>query len=363
MKRLIKKIAIFIFLLSASMLALNYMGEKAGDIYKDGAASVCESKRQMVRSGEVKYKKGKTNVLFFGTSRMLAGINPVLFDELSGGETYSYNLALPALPIEGAYFILTDYLANNPAPEYAVLELHIMPRRKDPIFNYYAVQGLKGADEILSLFKHVNDKSILLNYIFPFRMYKYHVPRYIYSSIFDARGNRESARRGRLILERMKRGRGYYYIEEQAAGPGPARTNGNLKTIAFDPFVDPYVELFFDLTRAHKIKVLLVQPVHPEGRYRQYEEMPPHFAAILERYPNAFMAKDGWKIRSCGREFFSDEVHLKPTGADRYTREVYQEFSWFWAGNRLMIFHPPHGVSFFLLQNLLNYTRKEQKNV
>ena len=64
MKLFVKKLLLLGLLLLFIILVLNYIGIKAGNIYKDGAALVCQTKREMVRSGEVSYVKGKINVLF-----------------------------------------------------------------------------------------------------------------------------------------------------------------------------------------------------------------------------------------------------------------------------------------------------------
>ena len=58
-KRFVKKVLILICLLCCIVVVLNFVGIQAGKIYKDGAALVCESKREMVRSGAIHYKKNK----------------------------------------------------------------------------------------------------------------------------------------------------------------------------------------------------------------------------------------------------------------------------------------------------------------
>ena len=79
-----------------------------------GRALVCEHKRLAVRGGEVTQEAGKLNVLFFGNSRILAGLVPAEFDALGGGRTFSWNLALPALPIGPQYFEFKEYLEHHP---------------------------------------------------------------------------------------------------------------------------------------------------------------------------------------------------------------------------------------------------------
>ena len=335
MKLFVKKILLLGLLLLFIILVLNYLGVKAGNIYKDGAALVCETKREMVRSGEVSYVKGKINVLFMGTSRILAGIVPTYFDQLSGGKTFSFNLALPALPISSAYFVLQDYLVRNPPPEYVVMELYISRCKKCTLFNYYGSQGHGGVGEMASLFMNLKNKSFMYNYLFPFKMYKFFVFRYFYDGIFRPANISEIMEKNRGILNRMKKDRGYYFIEEQAVTEdrllesefSKKKKRSIEKGLVYDPFIDPYTKKFFDLTFEKKIKVLLIQPISREKQYLQYKKMPLQFASILKRYSHVYMANEGWKLKFYEMRFFGDFAHLNKDGALLYTREIFTQFN------------------------------------
>ena len=332
---LVKKLILLALLLALVILGLNFLGVKAGTVYKDGAALVCQTKREMVREGTVHYEKNKVNVLFMGTSRILAGIIPVLFDELSGKQIFSYNLALPALPISSSYFLLRDWLEKNPAPGYIVMELYINRCRKCTLFNYYANQGLVRWDEMLSLFLNSPSKTIVVDFIFPFRMYKFFTLRYLYYGIFQPSHLRQVQDDNRAILDRMKQERGYYFIEEQAVSPDnrlpmdfeeEERANTLEKKVEFDPFIDPYVERFFDLTAAKGIKVLLIQPAYRKNRLLQYEKIPLQWEAILRRFSHVFVSKRGWELTLYENRLFSDKTHLNRDGGQQFTRKIYRQF-------------------------------------
>lgn len=336
MKLFIKKIFILGLLLVLAMMGLNYLGVKAGGIYKAGAALVCETKRNMVRGGAIHYEKDKINVLFMGTSLILAGIVPTHFDELSGGRTLSYNLALPALPISSSYFVLKDYLGKNPAPEWIIMQLHINRCRICALFNYFSNQGLISLAEIFSLFMETQVKQIVVSYIFPFKMYKFFIARYLYNSIFHPSRIRRLQENNRAILNRMIGERGYYFIEEQAVSPDNRLPDdvGEMEKIStaaqpgmeYDPFIDPYVEKFFDLTRENGVNVLLIQPVYRRNKVLQYKKIPLQFEMILKEYDHVFLAKQGWKLRRYENRFFSDLTHLNKDGGKRFTGEIYREF-------------------------------------
>ena len=335
MRRFVKKILLLGLLLLFFILVLNYLGVKAGNIYKDGAALVCETKREMVRSGEVNYVKGKINVLFMGSSRILAGIVPTYFDQLSGGKTFSFNLALPALSISSSYFVLKDYLVKNPPPEYVVMELYINTCKNCTVLNYYANQGPGGVGEMTSLFLNLEDKSIIINYFFPFKMYKFFIFKYFFDRIFRPTNIMQIMGKNRSILDRMKKERGYYFIEEQAVTEDrllleefDKKKRSVIKIGAvYDPFIDPYTKKFFDLTFKKNIKVLLIQPVFREKQFLQYEEMPLQFTSILKRYSHVYMANEGWKLKFYERRFFGDITHLDKDGASMYTKEIFAEFN------------------------------------
>lgn len=335
MKRFVKKIVLLSVLLLIIMAALNRLGIEGGGIYKDGAALVCEAKRRMVRSGALQHKENKAAVWFMGNSRILAGLVPLHFDKLSGDRTFSYNLALPALPISSSYFVLEDYLEKNPPPQYIVMQLYINHGRTGTVGNYYAAQGMSGWHEMFSLFKNRDNKSILLNYIFPFRMYWSHTCRYLYNRIFHPPAVRRLQKNNRAVLNRVAAGRGYYFIEEQAVSGDNRlpeelvrkRGGGFKKGGVYDPFIDPYVEKFFALTLENGIKVMLIQPVYRRGQFLQYVKNPPQFTALLERYKHVAMAKGGWKLKFYDNHFFSDLVHLNKDGALRFTGEIYKEFN------------------------------------
>ena len=340
MKLFVQKMAVLGLLLVLAISGLNYLGIKAGKVYKDGAALVCETKRDMVRSGSIHYETGKTNVLFMGTSRILAGINPIAFDEYSGGNTFSYNLALPALPISAAYFVLRDYLAKNPPPQVIVMQLYINRCRTCTLVNYYSSQGMTRLDEMLSLFANSPGKGIVVNYVFPFRMYKFFTVQYLFNGMLHPARLQEAREFNKTILDGMKKERGYYFIQEQALSQdnrlpaGGFGEDGNEsnetpkleKNTEYDPFLDPYVEKFFNLTEEKDIHVLLIQPVYRENQCMQYEQIPLQFQVLLARYRHVATAAQGWKVKLYENSFFADPTHLNREGALRFTREIYNEF-------------------------------------
>ncbi|MCP4217176.1 MAG: DUF1574 domain-containing protein [bacterium] len=323
-----------LFLLLLILAALNVLGTKAGRIYKDGASIICENKRQLVRSGFFKPDTDKKNILFMGTSRILAGIRPKLFDQLNGNTTLSYNLALPALPIGPYYFQLKDYLETTAPPRRIILELKIKSKRNLQLFHHYANQGISGPGEAFSYFRHCQNKSTVANYLFPIRMYKYFVGPYVVNSIFNPAALKERKRENHAHVRQMKTERGYFFIKEQALFPdlrlpenyGAAQGKILQKGEEFDPFTDPYVAKFFDLAAQHHIVIQIIQPVYRSSQFRQYETMPRQYCLLSAKYPEVLIRPGSWKAKFYENKYFADPVHLNPEGADRYTREIHKEF-------------------------------------
>jgi hypothetical protein len=330
-----KRLLLLLALLLPVLLLLNALGERSGRLYKDGAAQVCENKRQAVRDGRFGYSRGRTNVLFFGTSRILAGIVPAHFDALSGNRTASLNLALPALPVGASYLLLRDWLARNPPPQMVVMELYISRCRACSVVNYYLAQGLDSRRDLVPLMTHLNNKSILLNCLFPFRMYKYFTVQHLSDRLRHPDRLARLRRQSQDLLKQMTANRGYYYIREQAVNPAgqlPEEFAGNPDSprsggFDADPFSDPFTEKFFSLCAAHHIRVQLIQPAFRQGQLKPHDAPPEHFTRVMARWGNVCTAPMGWQNKLYPLHLFADPTHLNPNGARCYTETIFAEFN------------------------------------
>ena len=333
MKKLLLKMALFSAMGAMILAGLNSFAIRAGNAFKDGAAKVCEYKRNMVRDGRAAPVRGRTIVLFMGNSKILAGPIPDHFDALSGNQTYSYNLALPALPIGPQFFVLKDYLERNPAPQYIVTTLSTERGNAPGLFDKYALQGISMPHELAAYARLRKSKPILMNWLFPIRMYKQETLKYGFAMLLDRDSIRRARDTDRRTMRAIERDRGYYYIRDKVAFPGGRLPddfmpqNGmHRKCDQFNPFEDPFTGMFFSLAREQGITVMLVEPPVLEKEFAPCPGMPRQYAAILERYPNVRMARNGWRRKSFPNRFFSDPTHLNREGAQRYTEAIYKEF-------------------------------------
>jgi hypothetical protein len=327
-KKFIYKSVAFGLLTITLVAAVNRASVVAGSVYKDGASLVCETKRTWVRDGRVIADPTRVNVLFFGNSRVLAGIEPDLFDTLMNQETYSWNLALPALPIGPAYFELTDYLRHNPPPSFIVLAVARDPGDRGGLFDLYASEGLDSVGELLSYVRHRKDKTFALNWLLPLLRYRFYLLRYAFNLI-HARADIESTKlRNQEILSEIWKHRGYYWIKEQAFAGGrlpdnyePDSPAANAAVTPARPAPDYYVDAFFELTARLNIGVLLIEPPVPApADLVGLGGVPPE----LSRHANVRAAAS--RDVAYVNRLFSDPTHLGPEGARRYTAEVAREF-------------------------------------
>lgn len=83
-------------------------------LLENGARFLYESYDSYARYTRIEYQqeKGTIDTLFCGTSRTYSGINPDVYDELTGSN--SFNLATGAQSITNTYYIIKDAIRNNP---------------------------------------------------------------------------------------------------------------------------------------------------------------------------------------------------------------------------------------------------------
>ena len=60
-----------------------------------GSNILTNEKLHLINTESIFPPNAKRRLVIFGDSRILSGFVPALFDELSGGTIYSYNLAIP----------------------------------------------------------------------------------------------------------------------------------------------------------------------------------------------------------------------------------------------------------------------------
>lgn len=331
----IKRNILFVIIGLIFVVLLNLYAIKASKVFKDGAAIICEQKREGVQNKSFILDSSKPTVLFMGNSLILSGIVPSVFDSVLSENVFSLNLSLPALPVGPHYFLLKDYMNNYPKPDKIVLLFTANVDKHSSLFDYYAIQGMESRKELTSYFWHRDSKSFLLNYFLPMQLYDDDILRYAYYSIKDKDVITSKKQENVNIVNKMFEDRGYYFIKEESRFPGyivPEDYTADLtpneeRPYVKDPFEDDYTKLFFDYCKNNQIEVLLISAVVRNNKYKQYKEIPESWDAILTKYSNVKMAINGWKLKYYDNKFFSDERHLNYSGARMYTIDIANEFN------------------------------------
>lgn len=301
--------------------------------YKDGAAIICEQKRKMVRGKIFSGREGKRNILVMGNSSILAAFIPATFDSLLQQDYYSLNLGLPAAPLVMNYFTLKDYLDRNDSLDYILLNLNVYNPKWYGGFPKYGLQGISSLSELYSFYTNISDKRIIKNFFMPCNIYLKAITKYCFNAIFNRDDFYAMIQKNNDIVEKMARDRGYYFIKEQALFADDKLPDNFSEGLAPErelrignPFLDPYVQQFFDLTRKSGIKVLLIHSPFRYGRLKQFSKIPYYYEIILNNYDNVFVAENGWKFKYYQNHFFSDKVHMNRKGAQEYTKDIAKEF-------------------------------------
>jgi hypothetical protein len=262
---------------------------------------------------------------------------PDIFDQQLAGHIKSYNLALPALGIEPAYFVLKDLIQRHECPTYVITPIITNDGKTASLFDYYGVQGMSFPGEFLSYLVNRQDKTVLFNYISPMRLYTHELMKYVMNFIIRRSNIAETQTKNEGILQQMFSDRGYYYIREQALYPNgrlpadygidPHADLRPIKAVHFDFDNDPYVKKFFDLAEKNHIHVLLINLVARQGTQAPYLECPDMYSIIASRYRNVVLTSTSWQRKFMPNDYFSDDVHLNPEGACLFTKMIAKEFS------------------------------------
>ncbi len=285
---------------------------------------------------------------------------------------------MPAMPLAPSYYILRDYLAHNPAPDFIVLMLTPGGFEHGPVpymelMPHYAPLGA-GVDEMLEYSRLRKDMTLLVNYFCPLRLYNEEFRRWwtwqtlpflpgdvqalLQRRYVDGSRKGESFRHdwdrlfreqfrdlkaiSRRRMEALHRDRGYYYIAEQAVVGGALPPDFRPREGTQPTFVDtschatadecyraggkgdPFLRRFFDLASRHRIRVLVI-PEYIISAQKAGLEVPACWQWVATHYPNVLLSRTA--VKRYGSAFFSDPTHVNPRGAIRYTMDVADEFA------------------------------------
>lgn len=255
--------------------------------------------------------KGRSRVVIFGDSKVLSGFVPALFDELSQGRTYSYNLGLP----NARHFVqeLNALCERGDVPTDVLLTVPWSPL-PPPTFR-----------------ERLLDDEWLRDAIAPF----HHFPRDLLLFMLRSRrvgGLGIAYRKAERDVQTMLEQRGYYFIEGQSHFPGHRlpddyvlqRDDPTSLPVRVVETAGPEFDMLRELIRKHGFRVFFVPRYLRETEAARAPDFNPEVNEKLKRCSEIRVLGPDYVLYP--NRFFSDIAHLNPEGAEEYTRYLWRLF-------------------------------------
>jgi len=275
---------------------------------QDGATIINQGKERALENGDISFAEGKTKIMYIGNSKILSGFVPSLFDSLSGNSTYSINYAMGGQDLENVFYQLAK---TETKPDVLVLQ---RPWVKD------ISASLENQEKLLTM-----DKLI------PFRNYIRNVFLFLGRAKTNGYSFQEFYDISKQSSEDMIANRGYYFIASQALYPD-AKLPADYQlagddTSKFEPHViqteGPIFEKINNWATENKVHVLIGMDFMRRLEAPIGQKSFIANRAVLEEYPYLHVLESAPYVRM-ENEYFSDPVHLNPTGARLFTRSLHE---------------------------------------
>jgi hypothetical protein len=299
--------AAFVLLLGGLWLALA-AADRALPFVKPGHDQIYLLAVDTVQRGVV-FPVGveRTRVAIFGDSRVQAGFQPFLFDQLSTAETYSFNLGLP----NDTRFlhVLQTLIERDQAPDVVLLTL---PWTLDAEPTRWAL---------------LSDDAAFVETVLPFRQFFRNVTLFLIRSA--SRGGPVAYyRAAQANVDGARRDRGYFFVEGMSHFPGHRlpedfRLDGDLAdrpTPREIPLDGPAFEEMLRLRDAAGFRVVLV-PTYARLGSRAPSEADARVRDALGGQGIEVRGPDYWLYPN---GYFSDPGHVNREGAATYTRDLWE---------------------------------------
>ena len=308
MKRFLTKTAITFAALFLTSLALDYL-------ITTGLRKVHHS--HLTTMNAIMNDSINAEVLFYGESRMSAGVNPVVFDSISNGS--SYNLAISGQHFLPIYFRHLVYLKHQRKPKMIVLNID------EIIFSSPYNSGFEKEQYL----PYVQEESFrqLLKEGYHFTWLDFHIPlwrykgsyKYIFRALLEEFGIMHS-------VSPIHKG---FYAHE-AAMMHQENLNQMLQNkpqkIKFDSITLTYLNQFLNECKQDSIQVILINtPVYYELQraYINWEETFINIDSLINNKNIPYLNySDSTSTFNRQAAYFHDTGHLNKTGAELFTTQL-----------------------------------------
>jgi len=282
---------------------------------------------------EYKEELGQLDTLFCGTSRTYSGINPMLFDELTGSN--SFHLATSAQGLDSTYFLIKDALRVNPVKKiYLELSVATLFENDDDYARIIAADRLYTLRGRLEAAFAEENPGLQFQYLF----YSTQVKDYLDFDLVALNLRYKLSARGHLAPRRVPDrihyiGRGFYNSTEVYDG----NFNGRIKEryvwdrSKISPENLSYLDKILRLCQKHEVEVILYsppisQPVMPY--VGDLTDMHEYYQAIADSYGIEFIDITALpdSLTYFPNETFRDSMHLNVDGAEVLTKILAGEY-------------------------------------
>jgi hypothetical protein len=277
-----------------------------------GSQIVTDEKLHFVNTESIFPPNAKRRLVIFGDSRVLSGFIPALFDELSRGTIYSYNLAIP----DNQMFIpLMENIINKkqiPTDIFITIPWQELPKKNPLMF--------------------IDNDNEIIKKLVPFRYLIRNLVIFWHRSRYRG-GIRKLYDEGKHSAKEVLENRGYYFIAGQSFYKNDELPD-DFSFISDQPDkfyfrgVPPKNELYKQLTQmleAHSINAYFVPIYARIGAYKPNPEPNVEFTQAFEN--NSRIQVIGPDYFSFPNKLFSDPVHLNRNGAKVYTTKLWELYS------------------------------------
>ena len=324
------KIGLVLIGLITIIVVYTIIGNFVGEYLNDGGRLVTRYKREALRKGAfLNSDNTARDVLVLGDSEILSGFVPQIFNALSEHKINSINLALPGQPLSSAYYMLKEHLRNTSTKPNAVIIFFNVNYQK---INFYGTEGAS-LEEALGHLYYKNNAEYFVKYLIPSRQYIVNIFKYLKMFLFNRQTLFKLKKKNKDVLDKVLNNDGYLplsldrypnsilpdSIYEPTDNPNIVHEFPNVKE-------DIYFHKFVELINKHQLKTLVIRTPKRIGSRKKEKIIPSTLESLLLSNRLFFLGNNGWKTKFYKNQFFADTRHLNPNGANKFTKDIFNEF-------------------------------------
>lgn len=282
-------------------------------------------KREWVRNGWVKFPDDKIRVVALGDSRVLAAVDPDTMDSAAGGDTFTFNIAIPASTSRTHAAVLRELIAAGDVPEWILLGISPTTEARANLSSYRSL-GVVNPLEIVDAARIFPEgRKILSDWLLPTRRFQREITSWVNQQVFNRTALSERRAETESLVQRLKDDRGIFVIDQSAAIPDEHRSQETFLNINAD--LDPACREILEIADQNAINVLVISaPIRPVKLTRN-PEAESDAVAVGDGLERVHFSSRFFDPLVLPDSDFADDVHLNNYGAEVFSRWLAEEFA------------------------------------